>query len=216
MGALVDMLLTDYFVYIHIPRTGGNWAREILKSSKKEWNTRSRVGHPGYVDVPEPFRDKPAFAFVRHPWDWYVSWYEYIVGRIKRGDVDDGERHWQGIVGRPIHGPEAFQESFDRQMEFHRDGGLSLMIQRLTRDEHDQLRVKLYRYESLRADWIGALEEAGAPISAHLRNSILHSRPYNGSLRQPFVHYYTPEMRDRVREKEAWVIERFGYEYPTT
>jgi hypothetical protein len=30
--------------------------------------------HLRFRDMPEHFRGLPAIAFVRNPWDWYVSW----------------------------------------------------------------------------------------------------------------------------------------------
>lgn len=94
------MILTDKFVYIHQPKTGGTFVSTALfQLHGARWN---RFAHLRYVvrrqvvtmgphgsliyrrekhstceEMPLSHSDKPVLATVRNPYDWYVSQYEF-------------------------------------------------------------------------------------------------------------------------------------------
>ncbi len=80
------MLVTDSFVFLHIPKTAGSFIQTVLpdhlpviKYSYRVWT------HTSYEELPERWRHLPAFCVVRNPWDWYVSWFCYTMeGRSRR------------------------------------------------------------------------------------------------------------------------------------
>lgn len=97
------MLLTDKFVYIHNPKTGGNFVIEMLRRIHKGQGYNTRISRfagvclgktgGGIVDtklykmypqnhancrqIPIFFRNKPILSTIRNPYDQYVSEYEY-------------------------------------------------------------------------------------------------------------------------------------------
>jgi hypothetical protein len=46
--------------------------------------------HRGWSSIPEEAAGRPVLAFVRNPWDWYVSWYSFVVNGF------DSQRSWRG------------------------------------------------------------------------------------------------------------------------
>ncbi|MCB2167781.1 MAG: sulfotransferase family protein [Deltaproteobacteria bacterium] len=95
------LLLKNGSIFLHIPKTGGNWVREIL--SKLDLVDKE-IGHK-HADVDRvlydrivnlsfmeffkkkfsksltPFRNSQypfIFCFVRHPLQWYESWFKYM------------------------------------------------------------------------------------------------------------------------------------------
>ncbi|MBC6418384.1 MAG: sulfotransferase family 2 domain-containing protein [Prochloron sp. SP5CPC1] len=93
------MILTDKFVYIHIPKTGGTFVTSIfnkLHCQREEGTKLSRLlarissycgGYFGNCQnvmkhgtcsyIPWAFRSKPIVSNTRNPYDSYVSVYEF-------------------------------------------------------------------------------------------------------------------------------------------
>lgn len=99
------MLITDKFVFVHHPKTGGTFATRALSrvhqvkdpdSADVGEKTNRTFGtpfgkstlrspkHAGCLDIPEAERRKKVLGIVRNPYDRYVSQYE--VGWWKRAE----------------------------------------------------------------------------------------------------------------------------------
>ena len=71
------MLITDNFVFIHIPHTGGGFVRTFFtKFFKGIDSVKVQKWHESidWVDKSE-LKNKFKFTNIRNPWDWYVSLY---------------------------------------------------------------------------------------------------------------------------------------------
>ena len=76
------MLITKDFVFIHLPKTGGDFIRTLCKQNlpegldhpRRPGQARRRRPGPGRLRRPAPLRAHP------QPWSWYVSWYHYHLG----------------------------------------------------------------------------------------------------------------------------------------
>lgn len=94
------MIITDRFVYIHKPKTGGTFVTNVLyQLHKVNWNiwthlklaTFGEVGfqnhlgtlviyklkHGGSLDIPLKYRNRIILTNCRNPLDYYVSEYEF-------------------------------------------------------------------------------------------------------------------------------------------
>jgi Sulfotransferase family len=94
------MLLTDHFIYIHYPKTGGSFVTNRLfklldctKVSNKNWRqignflgmtwgglidtAKEGAQHNTCREIPFGFRRKPIISTIRNPYDRYVSGYMY-------------------------------------------------------------------------------------------------------------------------------------------
>jgi hypothetical protein len=83
------MILSRHFVFIHLPKTGGTFVKRLLNIyAPPDWEVsevialgghpRNDPNHPTIKDIPSAYGGIPIFGFVRNPWDWYVSWYEFL------------------------------------------------------------------------------------------------------------------------------------------
>ncbi|MGB6012319.1 MAG: sulfotransferase family 2 domain-containing protein, partial [Desulfobacterales bacterium] len=90
-------IITDDFVYIHYPKTGGTFVTHVLKrlyQYKKKYKLlttflpkRIQRRFHGFIqtdkkhgtcdEIPELHRNKPILATIRNPYDRYVSHYEF-------------------------------------------------------------------------------------------------------------------------------------------
>lgn len=94
------MILTDRFVAVHEPKTGGTFVTSALfRLFGAEWNLRARIAsalgrdvvargkygtfrftnnkHGGCNEIPDAWRGRPILASVRNPYDLYVSQFEF-------------------------------------------------------------------------------------------------------------------------------------------
>jgi hypothetical protein len=94
------MILTDRFVAVHQPKTGGTFVTSALfRLFDAPWDLRTRLAtafgrdlvvrgrhgtfvfnnnkHGSCNDIPAAWRDRPILASVRNPYDLYVSQYEF-------------------------------------------------------------------------------------------------------------------------------------------
>ena len=93
------MLITPYFVIIHVHKTGGKFIKSVCRDYlPPEWiHPHHRDEHAGIRQIPEEHGDLPVFAVVRNPWDRYVSWYHFTHQR-ERGLMDYDEVCKQAVV----------------------------------------------------------------------------------------------------------------------
>ena len=115
------MIITDRFVYIHMPKTGGTFTTYVLtrlhqlprpvplsarlrrlmrtKGSRTAARSAAKYGpianvepkHGTCHDIPEAHRDKLIISTLRNPYEWYVSQYEF--GWWKRTFMYHPESH---------------------------------------------------------------------------------------------------------------------------
>src|SRR5689334_18614958 len=69
------MLVTDRFVFVHLPRSGGTFVSQVIQ---KVFPEAHEVGyHLPLSALPAEFSHLPVLGTVRNPWDFYVSWYHH-------------------------------------------------------------------------------------------------------------------------------------------
>jgi hypothetical protein len=99
------LYLKNGAVFLHIPKTGGNWVSaclkelDLLEEKKSSWGKHADIEHlflPPSISIdgrkkfakyafrklvlpPHTVKNKPyMFCFVRNPLSWYESWFKYM------------------------------------------------------------------------------------------------------------------------------------------
>src|SRR5678815_660190 len=73
------MLVTDKFVFVHLPRSGGTFTSELIK---RFFPSAHEIGyHLPRTLLPVEYSHLPVLGAVRNPWDFYVSWYYHVWPR---------------------------------------------------------------------------------------------------------------------------------------
>eukprot|EP01025_Chloroclados_australasicus_P050207 TRINITY_DN5746_c1_g1_i4.p1 TRINITY_DN5746_c1_g1~~TRINITY_DN5746_c1_g1_i4.p1 ORF type:complete len:188 (-),score=5.11 TRINITY_DN5746_c1_g1_i4:34-597(-) len=94
-------LLNDRLIFLHIPKTGGNWLTKLLRQSDITMKKISDK-HATYDLVSGQLQERSArpifglkkrqyefFAVVRNPLTWYESWFKYQSYRFSLGAFKD-------------------------------------------------------------------------------------------------------------------------------
>ena len=76
------MIVTDKFVFVHLPRTGGTFVSEVIR---KFFSSAHEIGHHFPLKLlPTKYSHLPVLGTVRNPWEFYVSWYHYVLPKRSR------------------------------------------------------------------------------------------------------------------------------------
>jgi hypothetical protein len=228
------MIVTDKFAFVHFPRTGGTFIRDVIM---RFFPSAQEIGyHLPRSLLPKEYSHLPVLGAVRNPWDFYVSWYYHI---------------WPRDIGKPLFSwltdncNEQFEGAVLNALNLGVDNNrLDTLIEKLpdavdyrTRNipniTKDSLRkvhgtgvgyytfrfnqlfgnadeVFFCRQERLRTDLIHFLEQVCA-ANDELRTHILESEKKNRAEHRHYSSYYTPELAELVSIRDRSVIERFGY-----
>jgi len=193
------------FLFVHVPRTGGNSIQSILRNYSEDEVTSLRPDQDGIerFGVRNPkyqvkkhsslaayrtalgdakFRGLYKFSCVRNPWDRLVSLYFTPRRRAEEWDRAAFEKL---VLATPS------VDDFLRLDEAERDPFSNL----------DQI----LRFETLTEDF--------QSLCAKLKIPVTELPKYNRSTRQPYRSYYDDELRALVRRRFAPEIERFSYTF---
>ena len=218
------MLITRHFVLVHQQKTGGVFIKNLFTAHLPDWIIESSDDHPPARDIPAEYRDLPVLGFVRNPWDWYVSWYHFVLDqseRLKdqppgpwtvifdRGRASFKEAITAACSGVPVAGQPA-PVWMDR-MRAQRVDLYSSWCAQVFRAGFDGT-VEMGRFETLREDFIGFLERHAIPVGDDFIARVLTRPPDNVGRHRPYASYYDAELRDLVGATSR-VAREYGYTF---
>jgi len=228
------MIVTDKFVFVHLPRTGGTFVSDVIR---KFFPSAHEIGHhmPRGL-LPREYSHLPVLGTVRNPWEFYVSLYHYILRKnAARHFVswmsDNGALGFLGSV-RNLLDLGVNEERLDVLIEMLPDNAdySRTHIPNVTKDIMRSVRgtgvgyytfrfnemfgnaddVFLCQTQSLEQDLIAFFEGIGAATD-ELRDYVLRSDTKNSSEHLHYSTYYTADLAQLVSIRERQIIERFGY-----
>lgn len=227
------MLITTRFVFVHIPKTGGDFIRRIcLRHLPADSIVAHGIAkHGPDVEIPEEHRGLPRFALVRNPWDWHVSWYHYLLGSGRpdehRNRVREINPWFVELSGdfsfdfattmRRLYDPATAQTfpagSVVRLAAEEGVDLLTLHLRRQTGASRAEGRLTMGRFENLRGDFHDFLTGQGVPFSDRFRRDLFDRPPVNRSSRSRFQDYYDDDLRHLIGRLAASTIARHGYSF---
>ena len=225
------MLITPRFVFVHIPKTGGDFIRRICsRHLPADWIVPNAIAkHGPDVEIPEEYRDLPRFALIRNPWDWHVSWFHYLAGAGRPDEHRDRVRAMNpwfvdlsgdfrfdfATTMRRLYDP-AVAATFAPQSQVRQaaEQGVALLTMHLRRQAGTSLaegRITVGHFENLRRDFAAFLATAGVPLTDRFRLDLFERPPVNRSQRSRFQDYYDPELRDLIGRLAVSMVTGYGY-----
>lgn len=201
------MIIGRDYVFLHVPKTGGTWIRAALRLSgtiEQEFKD-----HLHFNGLPEDVKksNRMVFAFVRNPWDWYLSLYTHYHHSFLKSRNEFSLKN----RGTPVHGflVERFGGSLGQMLEHMReDESQSASLEKLSEGCGD---ITLFRYEDGLADCL--LRFLGPSMNDQAIQKIdrLRDSRFNSHFQYREFVTFTPEHDLLVRAREASIIERFDY-----
>ena len=234
------MLVTDKFVFLHIPRAGGNFVYEVVR---KFFPSAHEIGYhfPRQL-LPKEYSHLPILGTVRNPWEFYVSWYHHhqpsdtyspltnilfcCVSEDRKLDFVQTIRNALSLSvsdDKLDFLIQALPENFDYQkrhipnltkdvMRKIRGTGIGLYTFRFNQMFGQADDVFFCRVESLRSDLMAFFERIGVANEA-LRSYVLGLDNKNISEHRHYSTYYTPELAELVLIRDRQLVERFGFTF---
>jgi hypothetical protein len=223
-------MITDQFIHIHVPKTGGQFIRGLIHEQKSRWKLFLEASHNTLERSIELLNDNgykkvPSFAFVRNPWEWYVSMFFFRQKLIENGT----EKQYIMLerTGNDVNGFRKYMDLLKRMVcdgENHvvdQKGGIiwGRTYTHLTlSDWHDTLVCSgvdhIGRMETFASD-LGVILNKVAPLVFNKGVVIQRangSKP-NASKHEHYRKYYTDELIEVVSLMDKKYIEEFGYSF---
>lgn len=228
------MIVTDKFVFVHLPRSGGTFVSEVIK---KFFPNAHEIGYHLPLGVlPKEYSHLPVLGAVRNPWDFYVSWYYHVWPRDATTPLiswitENGELDFIGSTTNALNFGfnnarlDALIELLPDRVDYQRRN-----IPNITKEAVRRVRgtgVGYYtfrfnhlfgkaddmfvcRFETLTQDLINFFDGIGVATN-ELRDHVLHSDKQNTAEHLHYSSYYTPELAELVSIRDRQLIEKFGY-----
>ena len=193
------------FLFVHIPRTGGNSIQSILLEYAQEERVALRIEQDGIERFglhnptygvrkhsslaeyraalgEEQFRGLYKFTCVRNPWDRMISLY------------------FQPTQQREVWDPRKFRNVVRRALPITE----YLRLDEKKKNSFDNVDY-IIRFENLANDFRVVCSTLGIAMPALPQ--------HNQSSRQHYTAYYDRDLREFVRKRFACEIKRFGYTF---
>lgn len=230
------MLVTDKFVFLHLPRAGGTFVYEVVR---KFFPSAREIGyHFPRELLPAEYSHLPILGTVRNPWEFYVSWYEHVRPRntastlfswlSDNGKLDFVETTRNALnLGANNERLDVLIEMLPEHVDYSRRN-----IPNITKDSMRKVRgtgvgyytfrfnqifgnaddVFFCRLDSLREDLVAFFDGIGA-TTGELRDYVLRLDKQNSAEYTHASHYYTAELAELVRVRDRQLVERFGFTF---
>ena len=199
-------------LYIHIPRTGGTFLRSYFADSAP---TIKQVGHDRLSELDFDLTPYFKFAFIRNPWDWYVSRYFYFC-RIMAVEAGVSITCDSGLMGNE------FSKRFPTLKE-HLLWGLENAENFWLTDRYKDMcfidgadKIDfVFRFEDLKGNVKNLFShlQIKPTISYSKFCQTAGGKFFNSTEHLHYSKYYDADLIELVHNNDSYIIERFGYEY---
>lgn len=214
------MLIARDFVFLHVPKTAGGSVTHLLRDLLEPGSFRTGPGpskHPGWRHIPPEAATLPVLAYVRNPWDWYVSWYHFHRSRTATS------RMWVSAFAEQRDFATVVRAACTGAIDHDRDvvrAGLAAGMDFYSARIHDVLgdgladeRLTVGRFECLFDDLERFLRLAGTRLPDDFAASARAAPVVHRGTRKHYREYYDAGLRDLVGERCAMLCDRFGYSF---
>jgi len=228
------MIAAPRFVFLHLHKSAGTLVNECLLRFIP--GARQLGYHLPRSLIPPEFAHLPVLGLVRNPWSYYVSWYTFQAARpapnalflmLSEGGQLGFDRTIRNMLALGTDNelldraiavlPAAYGNHGLNLPRFALEGirgtgkGFYAFLHRYLFGEAANLHVG--RIEGLPATLTELLDGVAEPVSAALREFLNSAPARNESRHAPYREYFDARLRDLVAERDADVVQRYGYRF---
>ena len=228
------MIVTQRFVFLHLHKSGGSFVNECLLRFVP--HARNIGYHLPRLLIPADVSHLPVLGFVRSPWSYYVSWYEFQASRPAPNAMfnilsDNGRLGFEATVRKMLElGSRSphLAALVAAMPTYYGRSGLNLPAFALARIRDsgigfysflyeylygDTSTVTIERAEDLRIRLLEYLQSVGQRVSNAMNDFVRDATVRNTSEHGPYMDYYSNDLRELVAEKDRGIIARHGYQF---
>ncbi len=226
------MIVTKNFVFLHLHKSGGTFINQALLNYFPD---ALQIGyHLPVSELPECYSHLPLLGVVRNPWDYYVSWYSFQLTLkqptfVWRVFSEDGRLNFSQTVERMLVAGED-EVTLNRLRELAPETFLNRNVNLtkhclpylkgqsfgwytfLFRRMYDDFPVHFLKIENLRSEFYAFLRSK-VEITPELHSFIFESPKINATPHDDYRAYYSDRLARLLQEREAAIVERFGYAF---
>lgn len=202
------MFVTDHFVFLHLPKTGGVYVESVCQENLRMPIRHSRR-HAKIGELPAEFEGLPTIGVCRDPWDWYASLFHFA--KVARNGATS-DLVSLASDGFELGGRVADFECLDpSSLARAKESGMGLMGF-LAQEIFPARLDEQWRFETLRKQMLARLSPL-CPDRVKFRAAAV-SPARNASNKPGLELTYSARGVAMVAAKEAGAIARFGYSPP--
>ena len=235
------MITTDKFVFIHMHKTGGQTINHVIEQCVP--SVRHIGYHYPYHLLPPEYSGLPVVGMVRNPWDWYISWYAFNVSSNNSNPLffilsdayqADFKNTLKNLINLGSNTPRnqnyrnALAELLPESLDGNQGVGLTRdCIHRFNDDDNgyyswqfnrmygdlDSKTTYIGRFENMQEEFLSIMDQISVEETDAIRNKFRGLARFNKSSHSQYSRYYDDELRDLVAQKEALIIDKYGYEF---
>jgi len=234
------MLITPYFTFLHLPKTGGTYVIECIKEALR-LPVLYEQQHASFQSIPAQYHNLPIVSIVRNPWTWYMSIYLFAkmgrhtpttsIFKIASKDfsltfeetlesilnpepslINKMEQHFKNQYSLLSTDAKinALESNFLNIIKENNIGLLTYLSQQII--PQNQPIHHLWRQESLRKSFFSFLNTL--PINRIQLSGVLKMPDKNTSPKQHLQSLFSPELTALILKKDSEYITRFNYKIP--
>lgn len=203
-------------IFIHTPKCGGSFVNTAFGKRYKSCPTiqwKEARGHKTYLEYREIFRNRGQdihdyilFTVVRNPWDWHLSWYNYVstdLGAKKSGMLVEHEQI------KDMTFSDYLKWLNDRTLPRSQDDYMRRQMSDWLVNEKEALAVShILRQERLEPDLLSLQQEFGLKLDVQFGERINASR-----LDSDYRRAYSSVEAEMIAKRHTRDIALFGYKF---
>jgi hypothetical protein len=228
------MIVTDRFVFLHLHKSGGSFVNECLMRFLP--GAHSIGYHLPRLLIPAKAAHLPVLGFVRNPWSYYVSWYNFQSQRPAPNalfnilsdngvlgfdatlrnmlELGSGSARLTALMAAlPAHYGKSGLNLPAFALAPIRDSGIGFYSFLYEYMYGDLSSVTVERAEDLRIKLLEYLESVGHRVTHAMNDFVMDRAALNTSEHGPYMDYYSDELRALVAAKDSRIIARHGYQF---